>query len=166
MTDLQAAMRLALRTLAHEELAEGRDRLLAILDEAPDWADAWALLSGAHLALAEVDAAVAASERATSLAPDAFLPHQKAGELAFRLGHVERAEAEFLAALRATEPESADAAAARAALAIARRASRAGIAHGARLPAIDRIRRLLPSMSWLTGRTASAPQREAGSEVI
>jgi hypothetical protein len=130
MTDLHAAT----RALAHEEFAQGRDLLVAIVAEQPTWADAWALLSGAHLAMAEVDAATAASERALALAPDGFLPHMKAGELALRLGHIAVAETEFLAAVRATEPDTADAAAARRALAVARRATRAGIVHRATLP--------------------------------
>ena len=124
----------AIRALGHEEFAIGRDRLIAIVDQNPGWADAWALLSGAHLALAEVELASAASERAIALAPDAFLPRMKAGELALRLGQIEVAESQFLAAIRATEIDTADAVAARRGLAVARRASRLGIAHRAALP--------------------------------
>ncbi len=124
----------AIRALAHEEFALGRDLLAAIVAEQPSWADAWALLSGAHLAMAEVDLASAASERALELAPDEFLPRLKAGELALRLGHLDVAEQQFLAAVRATEPDTVDAVAARRALAVARRASRAGIVHRAVLP--------------------------------
>jgi tetratricopeptide (TPR) repeat protein len=134
MTDLRDA----LRSLAHEQFPEARDRLVAIVAEHPSWADAWALLSSAHLALAEVESATAAIERALALAPDAFLPRMKAGELALRLGDVETAEREFLAAVRATDPDTSDAAAARSALAIARRATRAGIAHRAVLPSVGR----------------------------
>jgi len=135
MTDLRDAV----RALAHEEFARSRDLLVAIVAEQPTWADAWSLLSGAHLALAEVDLATAASERALALAPEAFLPRMKAGELALRLGHIDAAETQFLAAVRATEPDTAAAAAARRALAVARRATRAGIAHGATLPSVGGV---------------------------
>lgn len=130
MTDLRDA----LRALAHEEFSAARDLLGAMVEEHPAWADAWALLSSAHLALSEVDAATAAVERAVALAPEAFLPRMKTGELWLRLGDIETAEREFLAAVRATEPDTADAVAARAGLAIARRATRTGIAHRAVLP--------------------------------
>jgi tetratricopeptide (TPR) repeat protein len=129
----------ALTALGHERFADSRDLLVAIVAEHPTWADAWALLSSAHLALAEVDRATAASERAVALAPEAFLPRMKAGELALRLGLTETAEAEFLAAVRATGTDTADAVAARRALAIARRANRAGIAHRALLPNVGAI---------------------------
>jgi hypothetical protein len=141
----------AIRALAHEEFAHGRDLLVEIVAEQPTWADAWALLSGAHLALAEVEPATAASERALALAPDDFLPRMKAGELALRLGHLDVAERQFLAAVRATEPDTADAAAARAALAVARRATRAGIVHRATLPRVGAFlsRAVAPARSGL-----------------
>ena len=152
MTDLHDAI----RALGHERFVEARDVLIAIVDEHPAWADAWALLGGAHMALAEIDQASAASERALALAPDSFLPRMKAGELALRLGDIETAEVQFLAAVRATETDTADAAAARKALAIARRATRSGIAHGARLPdvgtVVDRALRPVRSGSALLGR--------------
>jgi hypothetical protein len=91
------------------------------------------------MALAEIDQASAASERAIALAPDGFLPRMKAGELALRLGDIETSEVQFLAAVRATETNTADAAAARQALAIARRASRSGIAHRALLPNVGSV---------------------------
>jgi predicted Zn-dependent protease len=127
----------AIRALAHEDFTKARDLLAAIVAEQPSWADAWALLSGAHLALAEADLASSASERALELAPDGFLPRMKAGELALRLGHLEVAETQLLAAVRATEPHTADAAAAGKALAIARRGNRTGIVHRAALPRSD-----------------------------
>lgn len=135
MTDLHDAI----RALGHEEFVEARDLLIAIVEEHPAWADAWALLGGAHMALAEIDQASAASERAIALAPDGFLPRMKAGELALRLGDIETSEVQFLAAVRATDTDTADAAAARQALAIARRASRSGIAHRALLPNVGSV---------------------------
>jgi tetratricopeptide (TPR) repeat protein len=162
-------LRDALRSLAHEQFPEARDRLIAIVAEHPTWADAWALLSSAHLALAEVEPATAAVERAVALAPDAFLPRMKAGELALRLGDVETAEREFLAAVRATDPDTANAVAARSALAIARRATRAGIAHRAALPTIGAplgrviraIRAIRPGSSLISRIRRSRAAREA-----
>jgi tetratricopeptide (TPR) repeat protein len=162
MTDLRDA----LRSLAHEQFSEARDRLVAIVAEHPTWADAWALLSSAHLALAEVEPATAAIERAIALAPDAFLPRMKAGELALRLGDVETAEREFLAAVRATDPDTANAVAARSALAIARRATRAGIAHRAALPTVGAplgraIRAIRPGSSVVSRIRRFRAAREA-----
>jgi tetratricopeptide (TPR) repeat protein len=160
MTGLQAAG----RALAHEDWALGRDLLLQVVDERPDWADAWALLGGAHLAMAEVDAANAAAERALALAPDGFLPRMKAGELALRLGDLETAERHLLAAVRATEPDTADATAARRALVLARRGTRAGIAHRASLPhvpLVGRAGRLLRApLSRFTRVRRTPPVRE------
>jgi tetratricopeptide (TPR) repeat protein len=155
MTDEHPSMRIALRALAHEEFRVGRGLLLHIVEEAPTWADAWALLSGAHLAVAEVEQATIASERALALAPDRFLPRLKAGELAFRLGDVERATVEFLAALRAADPGTTDAAAAKQALAIARAAGRAGIAHRARLPGLRPLKRTGRAIEALMARVRS-----------
>jgi tetratricopeptide (TPR) repeat protein len=132
MTDLTSA----LRSLAREEWVEGREGLLAIVAAEPGHADAWAYLSGAHLALADVDGAQAASGRALALAPDAFAPQMKAGELSFRLGDLQMAEARFLAALRATEPGTPEAAAAKKALVVVRTRLRGSISHGARFPSL------------------------------
>ncbi len=165
MTALDDEMRAALRSLAHEEFAQGRAGLLRIVGEAPEWADAWALLGGAHLAMADVPASTAASERAMALAPDRFLPQMKAGELALRLGHVARAEDLFLAALRSTEPDTSDAVAAKRALAIARAANRAGIAHRASLPGTDRFRRLLRPLRLPLGSRPSTARVEVGTEI-
>jgi len=164
MTDEHPSMRIALRALAHEEFRIGRDLLLHIVQEVPTWADAWALLSGAHLAVAEVEQATIASERALALAPDRFLPRLKAGELAFRLGHVERATVEFLAALRAVDPATPDAAAAKQALAIARAAGRAGIAHRARLPGVRPLQRIGPAIERWLARVRSGVGRRVDLE--
>jgi hypothetical protein len=83
-----------------------------------------------------------ASSRALELAPGAFLPNMKAGELAMRLGDLETAEGHLLAAVRATDPASADAAAAARALLIARRGTRSGISHRASLPGRLNLSRL------------------------
>jgi tetratricopeptide (TPR) repeat protein len=140
MTDLSSA----LRSLAREEWSDGRDGLLALVAAEPENADAWAYLSGAHLALADVEAAQVACRRALDLAPDAFAPLMKAGELSFRLGDLQAAEERFVAAMRAVEPGTPEAAAAKHALIVVRARLRGSIAHGARLPAwrIPRVIRL------------------------
>lgn len=136
----------ALRSLAREELAEGRAQLLELVAADPGDAAAWAYLSGAHLAFADVSDAQAASARSIELDPDGFVPRIKAGELELRLGDLDAAEASFLAALRAVEPGTPEAAAARRALVIVRTRLRGSIAHGATLP------RLRAPLDWLRRR--------------
>jgi tetratricopeptide (TPR) repeat protein len=139
----------ALRFLAREEFTEGRDALLGLVASEPEHADAWAYLSGAHLALGEAEPAQAASARALELDPDGFAPLLKAGELALRLGDLQGAETRFLAALRSVEPSSPEAAAARRSLVIVRNSLRKSIAHGA----------VLPKLRAITGRLGrSSPQ--------
>jgi tetratricopeptide (TPR) repeat protein len=133
---------IALRLLAREEYPEGREALRRLVEQSPRDAVAWAYLSGAELALADVEAARRASDRALALDPDGFAPHLKAGELAFRLGDLRLAETRFLAALRAVEPGTPEAAAARRALVAVRSRLRGSIAHGARLP------RMRLSLGW------------------
>lgn len=137
-----------LRALAREEWVEGRDGLLAVVAGEPDNADAWAYLSGAHLALAEVEPARHASERALELDPDGFAPRLKAGELALRLGDLRLAEAQFLAALRAVEPGTSEAAAARRLLALVRTRLERSIRHGAQLPRWPGLARLRRRAGW------------------
>ena len=140
-----SALAVALRSLAREELAYGRAQLLELVAVEPGNAHAWAYLSGVHLAFADVDAAQAASARSIELDPDGFAPRIKAGELELRLGYLDAAEGSFLAALRAVEPGTPEAAAARRALVIVRTRLRGSIAHGATLPRpralFDRLRR-------------------------
>ncbi len=131
----------ALRALAQEEMDLGRERLEAITAADPGNADAWAYLSGVRLAVADADGATAASERALTLDPDGFTPRLKAGELALRLGNLEAAERWFVAALRAVDPGTPAALAAKRALVITRTKRRSSIAHGALLP---RLRLALP----------------------
>jgi tetratricopeptide (TPR) repeat protein len=147
MSDLLAA----LRFLAREEYVEGRDALLALVAARPDDATAWAYLSGAHLALAQADAAQVASARALELDPGGFAPLLKAGELSLRLGDLHAAEARFVAALRSVEPASSEAAAARRALVVVRTRLRGSVAHRASFPALrtlaGRVRRPSPQVS-------------------
>ena len=139
---------LALRSLAHEEFEAGRASLLAIVAAEPDNADAWAYLSGVHLAFADAVAAQDASERALAADPDGFAPRLKAGELALRLGDLDTAERWFLAALRSVEPGTPGALAAKRALVITRTKSRASIRHGASLP------RMRSPLGWWHRRRA------------
>jgi predicted Zn-dependent protease len=131
----------ALRALAQEEFALGRERLEALVADDPGNADAWAYLSGVRLAAADADGATDASERALALDPEGFAPRMKAGELAIRLGNLEGAEQWFVAALRAVEPGSQAALAAKRALVITRTKRRSAIGHSALLP---RLRVALP----------------------
>jgi tetratricopeptide (TPR) repeat protein len=126
----------ALRALAQEEFELGRERLEAIVADDPDNADAWAYLSGVLLAAADADGATAASERALAIDPDGFAPRMKAGELALRLGNLEAAEQWFVAALRAVEPGTSPALAAKHALVITRTKRRSSIGHSALLPKV------------------------------
>lgn len=136
-----SALASPLRALAREEWLEGRDGLLRVVADEPDNADAWAYLSGAHLALAEVEPAQQASERALELDPDGFAPLLKAGELALRLGDLRLAETQFVAALRAVEPGTPQAAAARRLLVLVRTRLDRSIRHGA----------ILPRLRWRAG---------------
>jgi tetratricopeptide (TPR) repeat protein len=131
----------ALRALSQEEIELGRELLEAIVAATPGDADAWAYLSGVLLASAEIEGATAASEQALVLAPDGFAPRIKAGELALRLGNLEGAEQWFVAALRAVEPGTPAALAAKRALVITRTKRRSAIGHDALLP---RLRLSLP----------------------
>jgi tetratricopeptide (TPR) repeat protein len=124
----------ALRSLAHEEVDLGRERLEAIVAANPADADAWAYLSGVHMAVADADGATEASERALALDPGGFAPRMKAGELALRLGNLEDAERWFVAALRAVDPGTPAALAAKQALVITRTKRRSSIGHAALLP--------------------------------
>jgi tetratricopeptide (TPR) repeat protein len=127
--------------LAQEEFDLGRERLEAIVAVDPGNADAWAYLSGVRLAAADADGATEASERALALDPEGFAPRMKAGELALRLGNLEGAEQWFVAALRAVDPGTPAALAAKKALVVTRTRRRSAIGHGASLP---RLRLAVP----------------------
>src|SRR5204862_7098630 len=71
--------------------------------------------------------AQAAVERALALDADGFAPRLKGGELALRLGDLSRAERNFVAALRATEPGSPEMAVARRWLVITRERQRRSV---------------------------------------
>jgi tetratricopeptide (TPR) repeat protein len=131
----------ALRALAQEEMDLGRTRLEAIVAANPGDAEAWAYLSGARLAIADVSGATEASERALALDAGGFAPRMKTGELALRLGNLEAAERWFVAALQAVDPGTPAALAAKRALVITRTKRRSSIAHGASLP---KLRMALP----------------------
>jgi predicted Zn-dependent protease len=139
----------ALRHLSREELDEGRTALLALIAAEPDNAGAWAYLSGVHLADGKATEAQAAVDRALALDPDGFSANIKAGELSLRLGDLGLADERFVKALRAVEPGTSRAAAAKRALVIVREQSRRSITHDAALP---RLR--LPT-GWLRRRPAA-----------
>ena len=131
----------ALRALAQEEFELGRERLEAIVASDPGDAEAWAYLSGVLLAIADAEGATAAAERALELDPEGFAPRIKAGELALRLGDLASAETWFVAALKAVDPGTSAALAAKRALVITRTKRQRAIGHAAVLP---RLRLALP----------------------
>jgi hypothetical protein len=162
-TTARESLRAGLRSMVHERPEEARryleaaatPELLARGD--PVAVDALACLSSVRWALADVEGARDDADRALRLGPDRFAPNQKAGEMALRLGDSELAATRFLAALRASEPGTADAKAAEASLREARRRVSRGIRHEAHLPHVA---------GWL-GRLASVGRRRsagAGSE--
>ncbi len=133
-------LRSGLRAMAHEHLEEARVYLsaaaapTALGDTDPVAVDALAYLSSVAYNLGDFQAAAEAVELAVSLGPDRFAPNQKAGELALRLGDMDRAVDLFLSALRATDPGTSDAKAAEASLRECRRRLSKGIKHGTTLP--------------------------------
>lgn len=132
--------------LRHERWEEANLALEAVCAAEPGWADAWAYLSGARLALGQPEAAITASERALELDRTGFAPQMKAGELRARLGDVGAAEKHFLAAVRAARPASADEVAAKRVLSMARTQLRRGIGHSAELPSMARWRRPIAAL--------------------
>lgn len=138
-----------LRALAHEHVDLAVERLGMAAEGAPDDATVHAFLATALFAAARPDEASTAIDRALALAPVAYWPNLKAGELRLRLGDATAAADHFLAALRAAEPGSADATAAQAALVRARRHVARAISH----------RAVLPRFRSLAGRRSPAAPR-------
>ncbi|HEX7492102.1 MAG TPA: hypothetical protein VF337_10415 [Candidatus Limnocylindrales bacterium] len=129
-----------LRAMLHEHPEEARDNLAAIATpEAlaagePLAIDALAYLSSVRWSLGDVDGAMDAADEALELGPARFAPNQKAGEMAMRLGDLERAADLFLTGLRASEPGTADSKAAEISLRETRLRASRGIRHGASAP--------------------------------
>ena len=147
------SLRTGLLALRREEFGQAAASLAAAIAAEPSSADAHAYLSAALLALGRPEAARAASARALELGPAAFGPHQKAGELALRLGDPMAAATHFLAAVRASEPGSPDETAARVALGTARRQVRTAVDHRASLPRLPvRLRSPLRALHQGPGR--------------
>jgi tetratricopeptide (TPR) repeat protein len=141
-----------LEALRREEYARA-----AVLLEAAEAADPRdprpaTYLSGTYLALARPGEAEAAVDRALTLDPHGFGPRLKAGELAMRFGDIERAETQFLAALRAAATGSPDFEVARRWLAIARERLRRSISRRAVLPRLSG-----PLRRWTRAFSKSAP---------
>ena len=136
------AFREGMRALAHEHAGLAVEQLSLAADGAPDDATVHAFLATALFAAARPDDAVRAIDRALALAPAAYWPNLKAGELRLRLGDATAGADHFLTALRAVEPGSADATAAQLALVRARREVARAISH----------RAVLPRFRWLPGR--------------
>jgi tetratricopeptide (TPR) repeat protein len=145
-TGVRDAFQEGLRALAHERVELAVEQLSLAAEGAPDDATIQAFLASALFAAARPDESATAIERALELAPSAYWPNLKAGELRLRLGDATSAAECFLVAVRAAEPGSADATAAQLALVRARRESARAISH----------RAILPRFRWLAGRRRSA----------
>lgn len=135
----RAAFAAGLEALRREQYEAGYGVLLEAAQSDPADADIQAYFSGACLAVGRHAEAGAAAERALALAPGAFAPRLKAGELALRWGDLNRAHEHYEVALRAA-CGTAELRAARAALAGLRRLENHSITHEARLPALTRLR--------------------------
>ncbi len=151
----------ALRAMLYERPEEARATLEALATpEAlaardPFAVDALAYLSSVRWVLGDANGSMDAADQALELAPDRFAPNQKAGEMSLRLGNVDTAEGRFLAALRASQPGTADARAAESCLREARRRQSRGIRHEARAPRLGGwFSRLRPARRE---RTAAGP---------
>ncbi len=151
-TGVRDAFQEGLRALAHERVELALEQLSRAAEGAPDDATIHAFLATALFAAARPDDSAAAIDRALELAPSAYWPNLKAGELRQRLGDATSAAEHFLVALRAVEPGSADATAAQLALVRARRETARAISH----------RAVLPRFQWLAGRRRSAATRPEG----
>lgn len=136
-TDLLNA---ALKAMLYERPEEARECLEALASpealeaREPLAVDGLAYLSSVRWSIGDVAGAMDASDRALELGPERFAPNQKAGEMALRLGDMEKAAELFLTALRASEPGTADAKAAEASLRETRRRVTRGIRHEAKAP--------------------------------
>jgi tetratricopeptide (TPR) repeat protein len=126
--------------MLHEHPQEAQECLEAVATPAaigaaePLAVDALAYLSSVRWSLGDIEGARDASDRALELGPERFAPNQKAGEMALRLGDLERAADLFLAAVRASEPGTADSKAAEISLREARRRVSHSIRHEAKAP--------------------------------
>jgi tetratricopeptide (TPR) repeat protein len=129
-------LRDALLLLRREHFPEALESLDAALARDPGNADIHAYRSAALLALGRPIDAQAEAELAMSLEPDGFAANQKGGELSFRMGLLDAAADQFLAAVRAARPGSADEVAAAFSLAQVRKRQRSAISHHAVLPGL------------------------------
>jgi hypothetical protein len=87
--------------------------------------------------------------KALELDPKSFAVNQKAGELSLRLGVLDTAADQFLAAVRAARPGSPDELAAASALALVRKRQRSSISHHAVLPRLSVGRTRALRSRWL-----------------
>jgi tetratricopeptide (TPR) repeat protein len=127
-------LRRGLDALRREEWDIALSALSAAVAADPQLAVGHAYLSGALLALGRPLEAQDAVEVALRLDPDGFASLLKAGELAMRLGDLDRAEIDFLAALRAAAPGSPESIVARRWLVLTRERDRRSIRGQAVLP--------------------------------
>lgn len=138
--DARAVARDGIIALRQERYQDAHDAFLAASAAASDWAEPWAYLSSAQLALGKPQEAQDSIERALELSPDGFASNQKAGELSLRLGQLGLAEDHFLAAVRAATHGSADQRAATKSLEYTRLMLRKSIQMSSRSPDPSRVR--------------------------
>jgi hypothetical protein len=156
--------RQGLRAMTHERVEDAQSLLRAVATEEaltagdPIAIDALAYLSSVVWKLGDPVTAIDLSDRALELGPDRFATNQKAGEMAVRLGLLDKAESRFLAALRASEPGTPEAKVAEKCLLEARKRTARGIKHGA-----DGLKfgRLLSRLSPIARHAEHEPQQEA-----
>lgn len=158
-------LRLGLRSMTHELPEQARDQLSSLAtDDALDARDSIAIDALAYLSsvvwtLNDPVRAIDMIDCALELGPDRFAPNQKGGEISWRLGLLEKAESQFLAALRASEPGSGDSKAAERCLREVRKRQAQGIRHATKGIPLDRLLRFIRPRKPVaeTARTTAQP---------
>ena len=160
-------LRAGMRAMTHELPETARERLASLAtDDAleardPIAIDALAYLSSVVWTLKDPVAAIDMVDRALELGPERFAPNQKGGEISWRLGLLEKAESQFLAALRASDPGTADAKAAERCLREVRKREARGIRHATKGIPLDRLWRFIRPRKPLTEAARDTAQRTA-----
>ncbi len=163
--DRLETLRLGLRSMTHELPEQARDQLASLATEDalaardPIAIDALAYLSSVVWRLEDPVAAIDMADRALELGPARFAPNQKGAEISWRLGLLEKAESQFLAALRASEPGSGEAKAAERCLREVRKRQARGIRHATKGIPLDRLLRFIRLRKPVTetARTTAQP---------
>ena len=156
-----------LRAMTHERTDDAKRLLSSIATEEalaagdPIAIDALAYLSSVVWTQKDPVTAIEMVERSLELGPVRFAPNQKGGEIAWRLGLLDKAEARFLAALRASDPGTGDAKAAERCLREVRKRQVRGIRHGTRGIGLDRLLRMVRPRKSIAKPARDTAQRTA-----